>query len=61
MGAYEVVETSQVSGVEIKITNADGSWLTHDFPAKTIGEANNALNAISAILFEGQQISATIY
>lgn len=61
MSEYAVAETSTVRGVEIRITNADGSWLTHDFPAKTIGEANSALNVLSKILYEGQQITATIY
>lgn len=61
MSEYAVAENSAVRGVEIKITNADGSWLTHDFTAQTIGEANTALDALSKILHKGQQISATIY
>ena len=61
MAEYAISEETQVNGVEIRITNPDGSWLTHQFPAKNIAEANTALNALSKILFEGQQITATIY
>lgn len=61
MSGYAVVETSTVRGVEVKITNQDGSWLTHDFPAKTVADANVALVALSKILFPGQQMTATIY
>lgn len=61
MSGYAVAETAAVRGVEVRITNADGSWITHDFPAQTIAEANAALTALSSILYEGQQITATIY
>jgi hypothetical protein len=61
MATYEVSESTAVKGVEVKISNPDGSWITHDFPASTIGEANKSLRVLSAILFEGQSITATIY
>jgi hypothetical protein len=50
-----------VNGVEVKITNLDGSWITHNFPANNAEEARNALSVISAILYEGQTLTSRIY
>jgi hypothetical protein len=61
MATYQINETATVNGVEVKIVNTDGSWITHDFPASTIEEVNQSLRALSAILYPGQSISATIY
>lgn len=61
MTTYQISETSAINGVEVKINNADGSWITHIFPASTIAEANKSLRVLSAILFPGQSLSATIY
>lgn len=59
VAAIEVV--AEVSGVEVKITNTDGSWITHNFPANNAEEASNALRVISAILYEGQTLTSKIY
>lgn len=61
MATYEVSEATAVNGVEVKISNPDGSWITHNFPATTVEDANQSLRVLSAILFEGQSLTATIY
>jgi uncharacterized lipoprotein len=61
MATYELAANTVVNKVEVKITNPDGSWITHNFPVSTIEEANKSLRVLSAILFEGQSITSNIY
>jgi hypothetical protein len=61
MATYKINETAQISGVEVKINNTDGSWTSHDFPSTTVEEATESLRVLSSILYPGQTLTATIY
>lgn len=61
MATYKVSETTTVKGVEVKISNEDGSWFTRNFQVATLEEANESLRILSLILLKGQNLTATIY